>query len=119
MSRWETGETVPGTDTLKLLSQVFDVSVNTILGSPRTLFCQCCGMPLDDSTLSREPSGEFNEEYCKWCYTDGNFTYSDLNTLIDFCAEHMASSERSADEIRTYLGKMLPNLNYWKNKSGD
>ena len=46
VSRWETGETLPNTETLKLLSKLFDVSVNTLLGSPRTLVCQCCGMPL-------------------------------------------------------------------------
>ena len=45
VSRWETGETHPNTDTLKLLSQEFEVSVNTLLGSPRQLICQCCGMP--------------------------------------------------------------------------
>ncbi|MGN1010920.1 MAG: helix-turn-helix domain-containing protein, partial [Clostridia bacterium] len=49
VSRWETGETVPNTETLKDLSRLFDVSINTILGSPRHLVCQCCGMPLDDS----------------------------------------------------------------------
>ena len=38
VSRWETGETQPNTDTLKLLSRVFDVSINTLLGSPRQLF---------------------------------------------------------------------------------
>ena len=30
VSRWETGETVPNTETLKLLSKLFDVSINTI-----------------------------------------------------------------------------------------
>lgn len=45
VSRWENGETVPNTETLKLLSKVFDVSINTLLGSPRKLICQCCGMP--------------------------------------------------------------------------
>ncbi|MBP3542686.1 MAG: transcriptional regulator, partial [Lachnospiraceae bacterium] len=25
-----------------------------------------CGMPLDDSSISKEPDGSFNEEYCKW-----------------------------------------------------
>ena len=34
VSRWETGETVPNTETLKLLSRLFDVSINTLLGSP-------------------------------------------------------------------------------------
>lgn len=30
VSRWENGETVPNTETLKLLSKVFDVSINTL-----------------------------------------------------------------------------------------
>ena len=55
VSRWETGETIPGIDTLKQLSMFFDVSINTLLGSPRQLICQCCGMPLDDAVMSREP----------------------------------------------------------------
>lgn len=74
VSRWETGETIPNTDTLKLLSKLFDVSINTLLGSPRKLVCRCCGMPLEDSNMSRETDGSFNEKYCKWCYTDGEYT---------------------------------------------
>ncbi|MBQ4501230.1 MAG: helix-turn-helix transcriptional regulator, partial [Spirochaetales bacterium] len=55
VSRWETGETQPGTDTLKLLSREFGVTINTLLGSPTRLVCQCCGMPLDqDDMVSRE-----------------------------------------------------------------
>ena len=45
VSRWENGETTPNTETLKLLSKLFNVSINTLLGSPRQLICQCCGMP--------------------------------------------------------------------------
>ncbi|MEI3219574.1 MAG: zinc ribbon domain-containing protein [Lachnoclostridium sp.] len=33
---------------------------------PRKLICQCCGMPLDDSKINKEPNGDFNEEYCLW-----------------------------------------------------
>ena len=40
VSRWENGETTPNTETLKLLSSFFDVSINTLLGSPRKLICQ-------------------------------------------------------------------------------
>ena len=54
VSRWETGETVPNTETLKLLSKLFDVSINTLLGSPRQLIRQCCGMPLEDTSISKE-----------------------------------------------------------------
>ena len=45
VSRWENWETQPNTETLKLLSKEFNVSINTLLGSPRQLICQCCGMP--------------------------------------------------------------------------
>ena len=31
VSRWENGETIPNTETLKLLSKIFDVSINTLL----------------------------------------------------------------------------------------
>lgn len=74
VSRWETGETQPNTETLKLLSREYSVSINTLLGSPRQLFCQCCGMPLsEDENISREPDGFFNEDYFKWCYSDGKY----------------------------------------------
>ena len=74
VSRWENGETVPNTETLKRLSALFDVSINTLLGSPRQMVCHCCGMSLDDSTTSKEADGIFNEDYCKWCYHAGEFT---------------------------------------------
>jgi ribose-phosphate pyrophosphokinase len=35
VSRWETGETVPNNDTLKMISKIFDVSINVLLGQPR------------------------------------------------------------------------------------
>ena len=59
VSRWETGETVPNTEALKLLSKLFDVSINTLLGSPRQLVCECCGMNVDDSNISNEKDGYF------------------------------------------------------------
>ena len=114
VSRWETGETVPGVETLKLLSRLFDVSINALLGSPRQLICQCCGMPLDESSLSREPDGAFNEDYCKWCYADGKFAYESVAQLTDFLAQHMASAERSPEQLRAYFEGFLPTLGHWK-----
>ena len=35
VSRWENGETTPNTETLKQLSRLFDVSINTLLGKRR------------------------------------------------------------------------------------
>ena len=74
VSRWENGETVPNVDTLKLLSRLFGVSINTLLGSPEGLVCTCCGMPLEDGIMSRETDGSLNEEYCQWCYANGEYT---------------------------------------------
>lgn len=114
VSRWEMGETMPNTESLKLLSKLFDVSINTLLGSPRNLICQCCGMPLDDSTISREPDGAFNEEYCKWCYTDGKFVYTSLNDLVEFLVGHLSNEQFPPEQARAFFEKQLPELNYWK-----
>ena len=74
VSRWENGETIPNTETLKLLSELFNVSINTLLGAPRPHVCACCGMPIDDTNISHEKDGTCNENYCGWCYADGDFT---------------------------------------------
>ena len=116
VSRWETGETVPGTETLKLLSRYFDVSINTLLGAPRKLFCQCCGMPLEDENISREKDGSFNEDYCKWCYADGWFAYDSLNELIDFLVEHFSSEAFPPEQARVYYREHLSTLKHWSGK---
>ena len=114
VSRWENGETIPNTETLKLLSKLFDVSINTLLGSPRKLICQCCGMPLDDSSISKETDGTFNEEYCKWCYADGKFVYTSMEELLDFLAGHMSNENWSPEQVRAYFEVQLSKLNHWK-----
>ena len=114
VSRWETGETTPNTETLKLLSNLYDVSINTLLGSPRQLICQCCGMPLEDATTSTEPDGAFNEDYCKWCYTDGTFKYTSPEQLIDFCVEHMSSDAWPKEQVRAHMEAVVPQLKHWK-----
>lgn len=116
VSRWETGETQPNTETLKLLSREFDVSINTLLGSPRTLFCQCCGMPLsEDGMISREPDGSFNEAYCRWCYSDGVFAYTSKDSLLDYLVSHMPNPEGLSDpERRRLYDSHLSRLSHWK-----
>ena len=114
VSRWENGETVPNTDTLKLLSKLFDVSINTLLGSPQKLICQCCGMPLEDSSISRETDGTFNEDYCKWCYTNGTFVYKNLDELIEFLVGHMSNDNWPPEQVKDYFEEMLPKLKYWQ-----
>jgi transcriptional regulator with XRE-family HTH domain len=114
VSRWETGETVPGTESLKLLSAVFNVSINTLLGSPHQLICQCCGMPLDDTIIGRNPDGSLNDDYCQWCYADGTYTYSDMDDLIRICIPHMVEQGFTEEQARAHMKQILPTLDYWK-----
>ena len=71
-------------------------------------------MPLDDSTISKETDGTLNEEYCKWCYTDGEFKYKSKEQLIDFCVEHMANENWPAEQVRAHMEAVVPKLNHWK-----
>ena len=102
VSRWENGETIPNIDTLKLLSKLFDVSINTILGSPRELICDCCGMVLEDCNTSRENDGDFNEEYCKWCYVDGEYT-------LDIWKQYVKNGGK--EKIEEFKAQLIKELN--------
>ncbi len=118
ISRWETGETQPNTEMLKQISREFNVSINTLLGSPRTLICQCCGMPLnDDALLSHEPDGSINEDYCQWCYADGRFVYNSKEALIEFCLAHLPNPQGlPQEELREQYDRHLSTLKYWQSQ---
>ena len=105
VSRWENGDTIPNTETLKRLSKLYDVSINTLLGSPRDLICQCCGMPLKDTDISKEPDGGYNEEYCKWCYADGDFTLDVWKQYLTLGGKQQfeAFKRQIMDEFNTLL----------------
>ena len=116
VSRWETGETVPNIESLRLLSALLGDSINTLLGSPQKLYCQCCGMPLnEDSLISREDDGSYNEDYCKWCYTNGEFVYKTKEHLLDFLINSIPNPENiNADERRNQFDLYLSQLKHWK-----
>ena len=116
VSRWENGETQPNTDTLQILSREFDISINTLLGTPRVLYCQCCGMPLsEDTMISRETDGSFNEDYCKWCYSEGRFAYPSKDSLIDFLVTHIPNPDSAPEDVlRDRYDHMLSQLKHWK-----
>lgn len=56
----------------------------------------------------------FNEDYCKWCYADGQYMYQDMDNLIDVCVNNMSSENFPPDKVREYLKETLPQLDYWK-----
>lgn len=116
VSRWETGETEPGIDMVKLLAVTLEVPISTLMEMPEH-FCQSCGMPIMDSaTQGTEADGGLSEDYCRYCYKDGTYTYeADLDDMIEGCAPFMMESTGlSRDEAVSIMGAMLPNLKRWK-----
>ena len=116
VSRWETGETLPNIETLKRLSDLFDVSLHALLGAPRQWICQCCGMPLEESILSQEPDGIPNVAYCQWCYTGGKFVYETQEALIDFLSHHLAHPQWPPEQVRAHLAQLLAQLDHWRDR---
>ena len=120
VSRWETGETTPNIETLKLLSKLFGVSINTLLGSPRQLICRCCGMPMEDTILGKEKTGVFNEEYCQWCYADGEYTLDFLKRYAGLGGVEKldAFKQQIMDELNTLQIEGMPKVDRLNALSG-
>ncbi len=123
VSRWETGETIPNTETLKLISKKFGVSINALLGAP-PVQCQSCGMTLySDDVKGSEQDGSKSEEYCTYCYGNGTFLRPmTLEEAIEHNIEHLNEWNEDSgvsitpDEARAQLREFLPTLKRWKAK---
>ena len=116
VSRWETGETTPGIDMIKLLAITLEVPLDALLEMPGHS-CQSCGMPFTDPSLQgTEADGSLSQDYCIHCYADGSYTYEiDMDGMIERCAPFiMESTGISLDEAVSLGGAVLPNLKRWK-----
>lgn len=78
--------------------------------------CQSCGMPLEiEAVKGTEKNGLKNDEYCKYCYTDGSFknpkmTLQDMeNNVITI----MKKLDLKEDVIQNTLPILLT-LKRWK-----
>ena len=125
VSRWETGETVPSTDTLKEIAKVFQVSVDRLLGYPAG-FCQSCGMVLTrDEERGTEADGSRSETYCVYCYQQGRFlqdvTMEEMaEHNLQFLAEWNRANGLDLDEAEARAGLLafLPTLKRWREAGG-
>lgn len=121
VSRWETGNTYPSTDTLKAIAAAFHVPVEQLLGEPSGQ-CQSCGMPLrTPGDRGTEPDGSPAADYCAFCYQQGRFLLADtveemaelnLRSLDDWNREN--GLHLTAEEARQELLRFLPTLKRWK-----
>lgn len=117
VSRWENGETEPGIDMRKLIAQVLDMPVVGLLDLEVADLCQCCGTPFTIPNMPHGTDANGNEdtEYCKWCYENGEFTYTNEEELIEKTAPYlMEATGMSQDEAVSFMGVLVPQLKHWK-----
>lgn len=116
VSRWETGETAPAIDMTKLIAVMLDVPVTELLEMPEH-YCQSCGMMFTaPDQHGHEADGAEVEDFCRWCYDDGAYTYeTTMEDMIEDCAPRMAEAmDWTVDESASLLGAVLPTLKRWK-----
>lgn len=83
-------------------------------------FCQCCGMPMGDTEelYGTNTDGSKNEEYCKYCFEKGEFTFhGTMEEMIEACVPNMAAAnpDMSEEEARKAMLEWFPTLKRWKN----
>ena len=118
ISRWETGETSPGIDMVKLICVKYNVPLERFFDMPMEYYCQSCSMPIPDPALhGTEADGSESESYCKFCYQGGDFTAQavDMDEFIEATAQMEADALNiSREEAVSLMGTLLPHLARWK-----
>lgn len=78
--------------------------------------CQSCGMPLkSDSELGTDKDGKLNNDYCKYCYKNGEFIDKvDMNEYIEMCSKFGFQAGMTNEEMKAFCEKLFPTLKRWK-----
>lgn len=117
VSRWETGETAPSIDMVKLICTTFQVPLERFFDMPLKYYCQCCSMPIPQPELhGTEADGSPSENYCKYCYQQGDFTAKgvDMDEFIEATAQMEADAMGiSREEAVSLMATLLPHLKRW------
>ena len=118
VSRWETGETQPGIDMVKLICVTYNMPLERFFEMPMEYYCQCCSMPIPDPSLhGTEADGTSSSSYCKYCYQEGDFTAKgvDMDEFIEATAQLEADAMGiSREEAVSLMATLLPHLQRWK-----
>ncbi len=78
--------------------------------------CQSCGMPIaSDDQLGTEKDGSISEDYCKYCYKDGEFIDKvPMEEYIEMCSQYGEQADMTNFEMKTHCEKLFPTLKRWK-----
>ena len=83
--------------------------------------CQCCAMPIYESTFGTEEDGRKNQDYCLYCYKNGHFTKNcTMDEMIEFNLKYLDEFNKDSevkytiDEARATMKEFFPQLKRWK-----
>ena len=74
-------------------------------------------MPLDADTSGTNADGSKSEDFCKYCFENGNFiARATMEEMIEICIPYMTSENpgMSEGEARSTLRQLFPTLKRWK-----
>ena len=77
--------------------------------------CQSCSMPImSDDQLGNNKDGSINNDYCKYCYKDGEFIDKvTMEEYIDMCSQYGEQAGMTNEEMRAHCEKIFPTLKRW------
>ena len=80
-------------------------------------FCQSCAMPLsDDKLYGTNTDGSKNNEYCIYCYKNGQFTSNiSMEEMKNFCIEKMIEfhPDMNKEKATIMMNEVFPKLKRW------
>ena len=80
--------------------------------------CQSCGLPIISSKqLGTNKDGSTNEDYCMYCYKDGEFIDKvTMNEYIEMCSKYGKQAGMTNEEMKEYCTRLFPTLKRWRVK---
>ena len=72
-------------------------------------FCQSCAMPMTEELYGSNKDGSKNEDYCIYCYENGEFTADiSMEEMIDFCVpKPVENTDMDEKTVRKMLNEIL------------
>ncbi len=82
-------------------------------------FCQSCAMPLNDEALfGTNKDGSKNEDYCIYCFKDGEFTSDrSMEEMMNFGIDKMVEvhPDIDKDQASSMMMEVFLKLKRWAN----
>ena len=78
--------------------------------------CQSCAMPITlDEQLGTNKDGSINNDYCKYCYKNGEFIDKvTMEEYIEMCSKYGSQAGMTNEEMKVHCQNLFPTLKRWK-----